>query len=118
MAMYHIVKEASLLVDMNSTTRLPRTLYSVLTSATSELGELAEEVMIAEGNSYKAPGKDGIVGEAIDTIQCLLDIIHLANPKLRESDINAMMQAKCNKWIDKATQHKSGCICARCEDFI
>jgi hypothetical protein len=61
-----------------------RTPYSILASATSELGELAEEVQIHQNHSYKKPGDDGIVGEAIDTICCLLDLIHKVNPYITE----------------------------------
>lgn len=80
-----------------------RTLYSVLTSATSELGELADEVRIEAGHSYKEAGVDGIIGEAIDTIVCLLDLIHLENPDMTEQELDAIAFKKLNKWVTKVS---------------
>ncbi len=50
-----------------------RTIADVIGHTMEELGELATEVKIADGKSYKDPGVDGIVGEAVDVIVCLLD---------------------------------------------
>lgn len=78
-----------------------RTLYSVLASVTAELGELAEEVAIKSGDSYKKEGPDGVIGEAIDVIIAALDIITISNPELTEDEIARMAQLKCEKWISK-----------------
>jgi|SRR5271157_419630 len=104
MSLYTITKDASLKVDAIEDFSYPRinlrTRYSVLTSTMSELGELAEEVMISEGNSYKEQGEDGIVGEAIDTILCLLDLLH-KNCNLTEKELDAIAKKKCDKWVHK-----------------
>lgn len=76
--------------------------FYVLLKCTEELGELSEEVQIAAGVSYKQPGKDGIVGEAIDLITCALDMIHITHPELTEEDILAIAIPKLEKWKEKA----------------
>lgn len=83
-----------------------RTPYSVLTSTMSELGELAEEVMIDQGNSYKKAGADGIVGEAIDTIVCLLDLIHVVDPTITSEDLDDIAFKKLDKWVTKVGERK------------
>jgi hypothetical protein len=77
-----------------------RSLYQVLTHATSELGETAEEVNIHMGNSYKTKGSDGVIGEAIDTISVLIDLIYLVNPNITEAELAAIASTKCQKWIN------------------
>lgn len=78
-----------------------RTLYSVLASVTSEVGELAQEVAIKSGQCSKDEGPDGVVGEALDVIVAALDIIAIANPDLKEIQLVEMAQRKCNKWLSK-----------------
>lgn len=63
-----------------------RTPFDICMYAMTELGELAEEIIIAEGRSYKEPGKDGVIGEAIDVALCLADLLMIQNPDLREID--------------------------------
>jgi hypothetical protein len=75
-----------------------RTYTDVLTHAMSELGELALEVQIHAGKSYKMPGSDGIVGEALDVVACMLDMIRVHDPLLTESDLMRIMQPKLVKW--------------------
>lgn len=93
---------ASAMIDSITPNR-PR--YSILSFAQSEFGELADEVAIAEGHSYKEPGKDGIVGEAIDTIICLIDLIRQEAPHLTEQDLIDIAEAKGEKWIRAVEQH-------------
>ena len=69
------VLEASAKVDNQ------RTGVHVMVHLVSELGELAQEVIIAQGRSYKEPGKDGVVGETIDVLLCLIDLLYVANNK-------------------------------------
>lgn len=76
----------------------------VLSKCTEELGELSVEVQIKEGVSYKQAGKDGVVGEAIDLITCLLDIIHINYPELTEEDLVAIAIPKLEKWKQKAVK--------------
>lgn len=76
----------------------------IFMKAVEEMGELAVEVAIHRGESYKTPGPDGIVGEAIDVINCLLDLIHVHAPHMTEADVAAIARVKQLKWekaIDK-----------------
>jgi hypothetical protein len=57
-----------------------RTVQSIFNHAQSEMGEIALEINIADGQSYKAPGSDGIVGESLDAIAAILDLIYKVNP--------------------------------------
>ena len=95
MSMFQIVRNTS------ESIKDDRTLGDVLGHAIEELGELATEIKIVNGKSYKKPGKDGVVGEAIDLINCALDIIYLSNPELTEDELNEIQKAKCDKWVEK-----------------
>lgn len=77
----------------------------ILLAAQSEMGEIADEVMIIENMSYKEEGPDGVVGESIDAILCLLDLIHRHDPSLTEADLVTIATAKGGKWINKLTKH-------------
>lgn len=57
-----------------------RTVQSIYNHAMSEMGEIALEVNIEDGQSYKAPGSDGIVGESLDAIAAMLDLVYKVNP--------------------------------------
>lgn len=81
-----------------------RNQYSVLAHTTAELGELAEEVAIARGASYKAPGDDGVVGEAVDLIVCGVDMIYVTKPSITEEQILELVKAKCAKWLKNLEQ--------------
>lgn len=53
----------------------------VIFHALTELGELAEEVRIKTGHGRgKTAGPDGVAGEALDLILCLVDYLHLLDP--------------------------------------
>lgn len=56
----------------------------VLLHLFSEFGELAEEVTIADGGSYKAQGADGVVGEAIDVILCAVDLVYVLSQTIQQ----------------------------------
>lgn len=65
-------------------THLPnRAPSEVLLHLFSEFGELAEEVTIADGGSYKAQGADGVVGEAIDVILCAVDFVYVLSQTIQ-----------------------------------
>lgn len=51
--------------------------FTILAHVMEEVGELAQEITIACGSSYKDPGKDGVIGEAIDSILALVDLIYI-----------------------------------------
>lgn len=82
-----------------------RTRYSVLAHVQSEVGELAEEVTIAEGHSYKKAGPDGIVGEGVDAILAILDLIYKHDPTITEEQLVAIAEAKGGKWISSLKKH-------------
>jgi len=75
-----------------------RSKYAVLAKATEELGELSQEVMIDAGDHYKEPGKDGIIGEAIDMIICGIDMILQHDPNFTEGQMQTIAQRKLLKW--------------------
>jgi hypothetical protein len=76
-----------------------RTLYSVLGHAMSEMGEVGLEVTVAMGDSYKPVGSDGVVGEAVDTIAALIDLIYRARPDITETELSVLAAQKCGKWL-------------------
>lgn len=93
---------------------MPRSEYYVLGHIMEEVGELATEVNIAvDGRSYKQQGADGVIGEAVDAIICLVDMvyIHLKNQGLPSDDIDTLLKsvakAKLEKWLAKAKPYGS-----------
>jgi NTP pyrophosphatase (non-canonical NTP hydrolase) len=78
-----------------------RTPLGVMNHTMSELGELAEEVLIHQGQSYKSPGEDGILGEAVDTIICILDLIRITYPDVSEQELQKIAELKLKKWVVK-----------------
>ena len=99
MNIFKLVKEASIKVD--GIQKTPRTEYSVLSSAMAELGELAEEVAINNGNHYKLADVDGVVGEAVDVIITVLDLLHVHNPSITAQYIDEYAAKKLLKWVTK-----------------
>lgn len=79
-----------------------RTIHDVFPYLIEEVGELATEINIKTGFSNKKPGKDGIIGESIDAIICLLDIIRLEQPDITEDHLVEIFERKLKKWQDKA----------------
>ncbi len=69
-----------------------RTIETIFDHAYSEVKELEAEIALGD------TGEDGIVGEAIDVIQCMLDIIHKHNPACTEEYLENLMLQKCEKW--------------------
>ena len=79
-----------------------RTVQDVLNHAITEMGELALEIQIDQGKSYKTAGEDGIVGEALDVIACMVDIIQLKmGPWAHEEKMVEWIQPKLDKWEQK-----------------
>lgn len=77
--------------------------FKILSSLSEELGELSAEVRIAHGEKSGEPGKDGIVGEAVDLILGALDMIYSETGSLNEPVITDIVRKKCEAWI---TKHK------------
>jgi hypothetical protein len=64
-----------------------RTLRDILNHAKSEMKELGEELDRFEAGVPE--GEDGIVGEAIDVITCMFDLIAKHCPDITEADVAA-----------------------------
>lgn len=79
----------------------------VMISLTEEVGELAQELKISHGQRTGPAGKDGVVGEAIDTILCALDIIHSEVGHLDETYLCVMAEPKIRKWLSKVAARKA-----------
>lgn len=75
-----------------------RTLNDVLNHVMQEVGELSTEIAIVNGTSHKEPSVDGILGEGVDVIVAVLDIIRLACPDATTQDIEDYMVKKATKW--------------------
>ena len=68
--------------------------------AMSEMGELSDEFLKRTGNSIKC-GEDGVIGEAIDVIVTLLDVIQLEKPDITSEEIEDILNKKIDKWSKK-----------------
>lgn len=75
-----------------------RTPELVLTKSIEELGELSREIMIARGYDDRVIGDDGVIGEAIDVVITMFDIIYLTNPNISEEELVEIAKRKTNKW--------------------
>ena len=82
-----------------------RTPQDVMISLVSEVGELAEEVNIRFSTraTYKTVGSDGVIGEGVDVILCVMDLLHLAHPELTHDDLMEIANTKLSKWYRKST---------------
>ena len=100
----------SSIVEVSKKIQDGRDIDKILMHAMTEMGELTEEVLIAKGLSYKDPGKDGVVGEAVDLLICVVDLLHLSLKQLGvnldvdafDDFINAVVKNKLNKWEEKS----------------
>lgn len=99
------------ILKTSRTIPVKRTEYTVLSHLMAEVGELAEEVTISVGESYKTAGPDGVIGETIDSIICLVDMIFVHSRKLgielTEEQLIEIAQQKLAKWESKCQQHNS-----------
>lgn len=71
---------------------------NIMLSMLEEAGETATEVKISHGLKNKPQGVDGIVGEAIDTILCAMDLIHSEIGSLDNHQVKSVFELKLNKW--------------------
>lgn len=72
-----------------------RTLLKAFKHLVGEVRELRDE--IRNGNK----GPDGIKGEVMDIMNCALDILFMTHPDIGLNEIDALMEAKCRKWMLK-----------------
>ena len=92
------------ILDVSSSINDKRHLFSVLSKVMEEVGELAVEVAVAKGMTYKSGGHDGVIGECVDAIIALTDLIYVNNPNITEEEIQAKVQAKLQKWVSKVEE--------------
>jgi len=83
-----------------------RTVLEVLCSVQEEVGELAKEIRIKYGKSYKKPDVDGVFGESIDIIAAVVDIMYVDNPDITEAEVLEHLKKKLHKWETKETEHQ------------
>lgn len=88
-------------LEVSKLVKQPRNETSVILHVMEEVGELALELAIHNGTSYKLAGSDGVIGEAVDSIICLIDLIYCHNPNITEEELQVIFTKKTQKWIDK-----------------
>jgi hypothetical protein len=76
-----------------------RSLRDILDHGIGEMKETLDEVEIFLGDLPGPAGADGVIGEAIDTILCLLDLIYKFNPTFTEAQMVEIAESKGAKWI-------------------
>lgn len=73
----------------------------VFCSVVEEVGELATELAVAGGGSYKEEGPDGVLGEIIDVISSVTDLAFVTDHQLTEFVLLERMCPKLDKWLGK-----------------
>ena len=81
---------------------------TILAKATEEMGELAQEALIETGQHYKPPGNDGVVGEALDTLVCCIDMINKKCPNITEEELIPLLISKLGKWETEFEKRLTG----------
>ena len=76
-----------------------RTLRDIFEHGQGEMSEL--DIEILKHNTGVRNGPDGIVGEAIDVIACMMDLIRKYDPDVTEEQLAEKMREKCVKWETK-----------------
>jgi len=70
--------------------------------AAMEMVELRAEILYAKHGFPE--GEDGIVGEAIDVIACMLDLIRKHDPFVTQAELEDYIDKKCQKWERKSIE--------------
>lgn len=73
-----------------------RTLTTIMNHAEGEMVELKEE--LSKFLSDQPEGKDGVVGEAIDVMLCMVDLIYTRNPTISKEHVYSLVCDKLEKW--------------------
>lgn len=73
----------------------------VFCSVVEEVGELATELAVAGGGSYKKEGPDGVLGEIIDVISSVTDLAFVTDHGLSELVLLERVCPKLDKWLGK-----------------
>lgn len=92
------------ILEISKLIKTERDRTDVLCSVMEEVGELGTEVRIAKGSSYKVAGEDGVLGESVDAILALVDMIYVDNTDITVGEIHAIIYSKLNKWQLKESQ--------------
>lgn len=87
------------LINMCKDIKEERTTSGVYLKLSEEVGELATELNIKYHGSYKKKGKDGIIGECVDAIICLADILNKEGVDVDK--LEEMFDSKVKKWKSK-----------------
>lgn len=79
-----------------------RNVDAIFKSLVEEVGELSTELAIEAGTKKRDPSPDGVVGEAIDVLVVVLDLLHLklGNEVTGQAFLDRV-QSKLNKWEGK-----------------
>ena len=94
--LFGITKTAS--IDIKND-RNPFSTFNHLIGEVKEFGEELEKY-----NNGEALGPDGIKGEAMDVLNCTIDIILQVYPDTTEEELLDIMKAKLQKWKEKYGQ--------------
>lgn len=73
-----------------------RTLQTIIDHMKGEVIECQDEIDLVLAG--KPEGEDGVIGEAIDIIQCALDLIFEIDPNITAEELDSIMLRKCEKW--------------------
>lgn len=96
-----------LLGEVKTAPNSNRTVEQVMLKVGEEFGELSTEINVLNGFlSSKKGGSDGAVGEAIDIIIGLIDVINLVSPETTIDDINKIVVKKTNKWLKNSQKRE------------
>lgn len=93
MSLYSIVSEFSDRVNDG------RDNFDIFNHGAGEMKELQTELTLKEYEDESGP--DGILGEAIDVIACMMDLIRKNYPAVTDVELEAVMLRKCEKWQRK-----------------
>lgn len=96
MSLYSIVSEYS---DRVNDSRQNQDIFQ---HGAGEMVELQSEILLDRVGL--APGPDGILGEAIDVIACMMDIIRKNYPSITDEQLEWKMLEKCEKWERKTLE--------------
>lgn len=77
--------------EYSNTIKNGRTTFNILNHLKGEVTELEEELNGANGT-------DGVIGESVDVLLCVLDIICLEQPNITTDELNIIVLKKLNKW--------------------
>ena len=73
-----------------------RTIETAFKHLKGEVTELKDEISSVMNDQN--PGPDGVIGEAVDCILCLVDIIYQEDSSITTYEINKVIHDKLEKW--------------------